>query len=52
MTTLLTDGFGWRDVRDMGGIASARGLEAYLLLWIDGMQTFGTPMFNVKVVAS
>jgi predicted dinucleotide-binding enzyme len=46
----LVSTFGWRDVRDLGDIAAARGMEAYLLLWLRGMQTFGTPMFNVKVV--
>jgi hypothetical protein len=30
----------------------ARGLESYLLLWIGGMQAFGSPMFNVKVVVA
>ncbi len=50
VTALLTDGLGWRDVRDLGDITAARGMEAYLLLWIRGMQTFGTPMYNVKLV--
>ena len=48
--TELAWSFGWRDVRDLGDIAAARGMEAYLLLWLRGMQTFGTPMFNVKLV--
>jgi len=44
--------FGWHeeDVVDVGGLQSARGLEAYLLFWLTLMQTFGTPMFNVRVV--
>jgi predicted dinucleotide-binding enzyme len=45
----LLHSFGWRDVRDLGDIAAARGMEAYLVLWVRGMQTFG-PMFNVKLV--
>jgi predicted dinucleotide-binding enzyme len=49
VTTLLFS-FGWRDVRDLGDIAGARGMEAYLVLWLRLMQTFGTPMFNVKLV--
>jgi predicted dinucleotide-binding enzyme len=44
----LLRSFGWRDVLDLGDVSAARGLEAYLLLWIRGMQTIG-PMFNVKV---
>lgn len=50
VAALLTNGLGWRDVRDLGDITAARGMEAYLLFWIRGMQTFGTPMFNVKLV--
>jgi predicted dinucleotide-binding enzyme len=49
VTTMLGT-FGWRDVRDLGGLSSARGMEAYVLLWIRGMEAFGTPMFNVKLV--
>jgi predicted dinucleotide-binding enzyme len=45
----LLHSFGWRDVRDLGDIAAARGMEAYLVLWLREMQTFG-PMFNVKLV--
>jgi predicted dinucleotide-binding enzyme len=48
VTTLLFS-FGWRDVRDLGDIAGARGMEAYLVLWLRAMQTFGTPMFNIKL---
>jgi predicted dinucleotide-binding enzyme len=47
--TKLAHSFGWRDVRDLGDIAAARGMEAYLVLWLRGMQTFG-PMFNIKLV--
>jgi len=25
-------------------------MEAYLVLWVRGMQAFGTPMFNIKLV--
>ena len=48
VTTLLFS-FGWRDVRDLGDIAGARGMEAYLVLWLRVMQTFGTPAFNIKL---
>jgi predicted dinucleotide-binding enzyme len=49
VTTLLHS-FGWRDVRDLGDIAGARAMEAYLVLWLRAMQAFGTPMFNIKLV--
>lgn len=49
VTTMLGT-FGWRDIRDLGDLSAARGMEAYLLLWIREMQTFDTPLFNVKVV--
>lgn len=46
----LLHSFGWRDVRDLGDIAGARGMEAYLVFWVRGIQVFGTPMFNIKLV--
>ena len=49
VTVLLTT-FGWRDVRDLGGIDAARGLEAYLLFWVRAWQTLGTPVFNVRLM--
>jgi predicted dinucleotide-binding enzyme len=49
VTELLTT-FGWRDVRDLGGIDAARGLEAYLLFWVRTWRALGTPVFNVRVV--
>jgi 8-hydroxy-5-deazaflavin:NADPH oxidoreductase len=47
--TALLEEFGWSDVRDLGDLSAARGLEAYLLLWIRGMRMFGTATFNVKI---
>ena len=46
----LLHSFGWRDVRDLGDIAGARGMEAYLVLWLRQMQTYGSAAFNIKVV--
>jgi predicted dinucleotide-binding enzyme len=43
-------GFGWKSVVDLGDITAARGVEAYLLLWIRMMGAVGTPHFNVKIV--
>jgi 8-hydroxy-5-deazaflavin:NADPH oxidoreductase len=46
---LMTE-FGWSDIVDMGGIGAARGLEMWIALWVRLMGTFGTPMFNLKLV--
>jgi 8-hydroxy-5-deazaflavin:NADPH oxidoreductase len=47
---LLRD-LGWRDsqVLDLGGLAAARGTEAYLLLWVALMRATGTPLFNLEL---
>ena len=50
VTGLLTDGFGWRDVIDLGDITTARGAEMQMALWLRLMGSLGTPMFNFKVV--
>ena len=49
VTRILEEWFGWRGVVDVGNIAAARGLEAYLLLWVPMMMNFGTVAFNVKI---
>ena len=48
----LLESFGWpaESVIDLGDLASARGMEAYLLLWIRLWGTLGTGRFNVNVV--
>lgn len=46
----LLRAFGWRSIVDLGGLSAARGMEAYLLLWIKLMQAQGTALFNVTVV--
>jgi hypothetical protein len=45
--------FGWPEtsVRDLGGIAAARGLEMYLVLWLALRTTLGRNEFNIRVVA-
>ncbi len=48
--TILTEWFGWRDVIDLGGIATARGTESYLPLWIRLWGSIGSANFNVHVV--
>ncbi|HEX8133882.1 MAG TPA: NAD(P)-binding domain-containing protein [Actinomycetes bacterium] len=50
VTGLLTEGFGWRDVVDLGDITTARGPEMLLALWLRLWGALGTPMFNIKVV--
>ncbi len=48
--TALLEGFGWRDVLDLGDLSNARAMEAYLHLWIGLLTALGTSMFNTKVV--
>lgn len=49
VTALLTE-MGHRDVIDLGGIETARGVEMWLPLWLRLMGSFGTAEFNIKVV--
>jgi predicted dinucleotide-binding enzyme len=48
----ILETFGWLsgDIIDLGDITAARGMEAYLLLWVQLMGALGTATFNVKVV--
>lgn len=46
----LLRSFGWRDILDLGDITGSRAMEAYLLLWLRGMGSFETGMFNTKFV--
>jgi predicted dinucleotide-binding enzyme len=50
VAALLTDGFGWRQVIDLGDITTARGVEMYLPLWLRLFGAVGTPLLNLKVV--
>jgi 8-hydroxy-5-deazaflavin:NADPH oxidoreductase len=47
----LLRSFGWPDgaIRDLGGLTAARGLEGYLLLWVQLMGSLGTGTFNIHV---
>jgi predicted dinucleotide-binding enzyme len=51
VTSLLAD-FGWPEesVVDLGGIASARGPEHYLLMFGALMQSLRNPAFNIRLV--
>jgi 8-hydroxy-5-deazaflavin:NADPH oxidoreductase len=42
--------FGWRSVLDLGDLTAARGMEAYLLLWLRLWGALKTAELNVKVV--
>jgi 8-hydroxy-5-deazaflavin:NADPH oxidoreductase len=49
--SILRDGFGWKQVMDLGDITAARGMEMYLPLWLSLVQVGKTPMFNIGYVA-
>jgi hypothetical protein len=51
VTSLLTD-FGWpqESIVDLGGIASARGPEHYLLMFGALMQSLRNPAFNIRLI--
>jgi predicted dinucleotide-binding enzyme len=46
----LLQSFGWKSVIDLGDVTGARGLEAYLLLWLRLWGTLGKPEFNIRIV--
>jgi predicted dinucleotide-binding enzyme len=49
VAALLRD-FGWKRIHDLGGIAAARGTEAYLMFWLTTAGALKTYDFNVRVV--
>jgi predicted dinucleotide-binding enzyme len=48
----MLESFGWppESVVDLGGIEAARGMEMFLVFWIELMQARGDRLFNVNVV--
>lgn len=50
VTRYLQEWFGWRDVLDLGGIRTARGVEMWLPLWLELADALGTLMLNIKLV--
>ena len=46
---LLLDDFGWAGILDLGGIESARALEALLLAWTRLYRALGTDLFNFHI---
>jgi predicted dinucleotide-binding enzyme len=49
---ILRDWFGWKQVIDLGGIQTARGVEMYVLLWHQLRNAISSQRFNIKVVTS
>ncbi|WP_163785219.1 NADPH-dependent F420 reductase [Myxococcus vastator] len=49
VTKLLTEGFGWKHVIDLGDITTARGTEAFLPLWLRLWRSLGSGDFNIHV---
>lgn len=46
----LLRSFGWVNIFDLGDLSTARGTEAYLLLWVRLFGAMNTGMFNIKVM--
>jgi predicted dinucleotide-binding enzyme len=42
--------FGWKNIVDLGDITTARGTEAYLLLWVRLYGALKSGDFNIKIV--
>ena len=42
--------FGWLHIFDLGDLSTARGTEAYLLLWVRLYGAMNTGMLNVKIM--
>ena len=49
--TQLLGSFGWPMERivDLGGLSTARGTEAYLLIWLSMWNAVGEPQFNIAI---
>jgi len=48
--TELLRSFGWINIFDLGDLSTARGTEAYLLLWVRLYGAMNTSMINVKIM--
>lgn len=48
----LLETFGWKreNILDLGDLTAARGMEAWLLLWVRLYGTLQTPMFQMSIV--
>lgn len=50
VSTWLREWFGWHQPIDLGSLATARGVEAWLPLWVSLYSAFGSADFNLKIV--
>jgi predicted dinucleotide-binding enzyme len=48
--TALLQSFGWVHIFDLGDLSTARGTEAYMLLWVRLYGSLNTGMINIKVM--
>ena len=48
--TDLLRSFGWIHIFDLGDLSTARGTEAYLLLWVRLYGAMNTGIFNLKIM--
>lgn len=49
---ILRDWFGWKQIVDLGGIETSRGVEMYVLLWHNLRNAISSQRFNIKIVTS
>jgi predicted dinucleotide-binding enzyme len=47
---ILRDWFGWKSIIDLGDIATSRGVEMYMVLWVDLRRVVEAERFNIKVM--
>ncbi|MCY1023331.1 NADPH-dependent F420 reductase [Pyxidicoccus sp. MSG2] len=50
VTQLLTEGFGWKRVVDLGDITASRATEGHMFMWLRLYGAFGNADFNVQIV--
>ena len=48
--TELLRSFGWINIFDLGDLSTARGTEAYMLLWVRLCGAMNTAMMNIKIM--
>ena len=46
---ILVNRFKWKNVIDLGDLSAARGMEAYVILWVRLMNTLETAQFNIHI---
>jgi len=49
---ILREWFGWKSIIDLGGIATSRGVEMYVILWRHLRHVVSSYQFNIKLVRS